>query len=216
MIDIIRQSIEYQNWGWNALIISSVATIIFTVIEGWGLWKQRNSISEAESGESVSVSWHTYFTLMFVAFSIFGVHIKSIAIVFNGFLGLGHSLILLGLWRHKSFTQAEKWLGISFVAIPLAMLILPWKNWVYLLMSFGSLFALAMQPWEIWKNKNAGVVDIRLIGTYFLATFFWVVYSFKVGNWALKVITPSALLILGSASMLWFIYRKNNVKGGKP
>ncbi len=209
MLDILGGTYEWQNWGWNALTIGSLGTIVFTFVQGWGLWKQKQAIWNAESGESVSVSWFSYFTFFFIAFLFYGIHIASVAVIMNGLLAILHVPILVGLWRFKGFTRYEKIQLVPFAGMVPAMALLPWKDELFLIFSFGTLYSLGTQPWELWKTKKTGVVEIRLVGVYFLATFFWVIYSFAVGEWVLRITTPTSLILLGLTSVLWFKYRGN-------
>ena len=209
MWEWIQGTLEYQHWGWNSLIIGSAGTIIFTFFEGWGILKQNESIWREKSGESVSVSWFSFLGFFFFAFILYGVHLKSIAIVVNGsVLGPLHLPVLWGLWKYKGFTGKEKLLFVLSVLMVPAMAFIPWKSEVYLLLSIGTIIALASQPWEIWENKNAGVLEIRLIGIYLVSTGFWVAYAFATGDLPLEIITTAALFLLLITCLLWFKYRK--------
>lgn len=207
----LESTLEWQNWGWNALIIGSLGTIIFTFIEGWGLWKQNESIWSSRSGESVSISWFSFIAFFCFAFFVYGLYIRSIAVILNGAtLGILHIPILWGLWKFKRFSFQEKSIFvISFLMLP-AMIFFPGKDEVYLAIAVGTLFAALAQPWEILHNKSAGVVDIRLIIVYLLSTVFWVIYSFSVDRYAMKITTSVALVILTLTFILWVKYRKKN------
>jgi len=205
--NILGWSIEWQKWGLNALIIGSLGIIAFTFIEGWGLWKQKQAIWNKKSGESVSVNWFSYLTFFFVASLFYGIHIASVAVVISGLLAILHIPILVGLWKFKGFARHEKIQFVLFVGMVPAMAFLPWKDELFLIFSFGTLYSLGTQPWELWKTKKTGVVEIRLVGVYFLSTFFWIVYAFAAGEWVLEIITPIALVLLGLTSALWFKYR---------
>src|SRR3989344_369496 len=96
----------------------------------------------------------------------------------------------------------------GFAVLPIAMYILPWKDPVFLVIAFGSIIAYAFQPWEIWKNKSAGDVDIRLIITYCIATLFWVIYSYIANIWSLMIINRIMLVLVAFPIFLCFRYRK--------
>jgi len=207
--NIFGWTVEWQNWGLNALTIGSLGTIAFTFVEWWGLWKQKQAIWNEKSGESVSVSWFSYGTFFFAAFLFYGVHIASVAVIINSLLAIIHIPILVGLWKFKGFSRHEKVQFVLLAGMVPAMAFLPWKDELFLIISFGTLYSFGTQPWELWKTKKAGVVEIRLIGVYFLSTLFWVVYAFAIGEWVLEIITPIVLIILGLTSVLWFKYRNN-------
>jgi len=208
-MDWLKSIAEYQNWGFNALIVGSVGTIFFTFLEAWGLWRQNKLIWKEKSGESVSVGWFSYLGFLFLTLIVYGYSVKSISIVINGLvLGPLHFPILLGLWKFKGFSHREKLVFTISAMMLLAMILLPWKNIVFVVINFGTIISLSLQPWEIWKNKNAGMVEIRLISVYFVSTVFWVIYAYFLGEWALKIITPIALFLFGLTIFFWLKYRK--------
>ncbi len=204
----VQGTVEWQNWGWNALTISFIATVAFTLFQGWGLWKQDQTIRESRSGESVSVLFFSYFGCVFFSFLCYGFIIKSVAAAFNGLLGFLHVLVLVSLWRFKGFTPIEKLLAAAFPLAIVAMVTVPWKNALLLLLMGGSLLPMAHQPWEMWRNKSAGAVDIRFIAIFMASTVFWTIYGFAIDNWVLEIINPSALTILVITSFFWFKYRR--------
>jgi len=44
MTSWIEHTIEWQSWGWNAVTVSFLATVAFTVFQSWGLWQQHATI----------------------------------------------------------------------------------------------------------------------------------------------------------------------------
>ncbi len=208
MSEFIKNSVEFQNWGWNALAIGSLGTAVFTLIEGWGLWKQNDAIWEGESGESVSVIWFSYLLFAFVAFFFYGVHIRGLAAMFNGAaLALLHVPILLGLRKHKGFTTSEKVQFFLFALMVPAMAFLPWKDEVFMVVSVGIIYSTATQPWELLRAKKSGVLEIRLIVIYLISTIFWVIYAFAISEWVLEILTSANLLLFIITAVLWSEYR---------
>lgn len=205
MPEWIFETLEYKNWGFNSLTIGFLGTIMLTGIEGWGLVKQKESIWDRESGESVSVMMFSFLLFFMFTFFIYGIYIKSFSVAFNGFvLGILHIPIILGLWKFKGFSRLEKkWFILTSLMIPL-MIFLPWKDETYLVLAFITLFAASTQPWEIWKNDKAGAVDIRLLTVYLISTIFWMIYAFSIGEMPLKITTSATLIILIVTIRLWF------------
>jgi len=209
MFEWIIGTLEYQNWGFNSLTIGSLGTLAFTIVEGWGLTKQNGTIWKTKSGESVSINLFSFLLFFLFAFFIYGLYIKSIAVIINGLvLGILHVPILFGLWRFKGFSRMEKvCFAISFAMIP-AMIFVPWKDAVYIVIVSGAVFAIATQPWEIWERKSSGVVDIHLLVAYSLSTTFWVVYAFSTKQVPLEISTSITSIIIIVTLALWFKYRK--------
>src|SRR3989344_8841053 len=105
MEEVLRETLEIQNWGYNLLTLSFIATVFFTVLQAWGLWKQNRKIRRERSGTSVSVISFGYFGSYFFALLAYGVHLKSIAIVFNGLLGCLYIATLVEVWKDRKSTR---------------------------------------------------------------------------------------------------------------
>jgi len=213
MLEFIQSTVEYQNWGLNAITIGSLGTIFFTFILWWGFWKQNHKIWKERSGESVSVIWFSYGLFSLIAFFFYGVHIQGISVIFNGiFLALISIPIVFGLWKYKEFTKTEKVLFFLFALMALAMAILPWKDQVFIIVSAGAIYALSMQVWELWDTKKTGVVEIRLLVISFFSSIFWVIYGFAIGEWVLKILASTNVFLLSIAILLWWNYWKQKVR----
>ena len=206
VIHFLKNTVEWQGWGYNALTISFIATAVFTVLEGWGFWIQNRSIWQNKSGESISGSLFIYFGCLFVTVIAYGYYIKSIAAIFNGMLGFMHLPILFGLWKYKGFTKLEKGALYVFPLMIPAMIVLPWKDLLMISLLFGTIIPLAMQLYEMWREKSAGVINARFIGILIISTAFWVIYAFAIENWVMKVIYPVTLVILILILVLRFHY----------
>lgn len=203
---------ELQHFGWNMLTLGFVGTLLFTFAEGWGSWKQSKTIWFNESGQSVSIPLFTYLTFIFIATFIYGIATSSIALIFNGLLTLMQVPILLGLWKFKGFNKKEYGLLLILSLVAVAMIFSKSKDWFFLLISFGSIGFFLAQPWEIWKNKNSGAVEIKMIAAYFASTTFWVFYAFAIHDWVLQIICPSYLIILTATALLWYKYHDTEGK----
>ena len=199
---------ELGQLGWNVVTIGFLGTVIFTILEAWGLWQQKKLIWENESGQSVSVITFSYGTAMFAAVLIYGISVNSVALSFNGLLGFFHLPIIWGLWKFKGFSRTEKLLGIFLMVVVAVMIVLPFKDWFFLLLSFGTLISASMQAIEIWEEEDAGVVEIKLLAVFLLSNFFWIIYAFAIGNWILQIISPLFFVILTITIVLWFKNKK--------
>ncbi|MDA2922561.1 hypothetical protein MYX07_04835 [Patescibacteria group bacterium AH-259-L07] len=199
---------ELQQFGFNVVTVGFLGTVFFTFVQAWALWKQKKAIWDNKSGQSVNIIWFSYTAASFVRMLIYGVAIQSIALGINGLLlSLLYIPILVGLWKFKRFNKSERFLGICFlITIPI-MIAIPAKDWFFFLLAFIGVIPLILQAWEIWKSKNSGVVEIKLLTTFWFATLFWVIYSFAIGDWVLKIITPLFLATFTLTIVLWFKYR---------
>lgn len=203
--------VEFQNWGWNTLTISFIATVVVTLVETWGIYQQAKTIwkNPEKRGESVSTGLFTYLTAMFTVSAIYGAYKNTLAMLFTGIiLGALHIPIIVGLWKFKGFAQWEKLLGLLSIGVVIGAFFTTDLDIYLLTINVGTAFFLLLQPYEIWKNKNSGVVEIRLLLVYLIGTFFWVIYSFAVDKWVLKILNLNAFAILILTTVLWFKYRQ--------
>ena len=200
---------ELSQFGWNALTIGFLGTVLFTFVEAWGVWQQKRAIWENQSGESVSVIWFSYFAALMAVMLIYGITIKSITLILNGLLlAILHVPILVGLWRFKGYTRTEKAMTACFLAAIAAMAIVPFKDWFFLLFTAGNVLFSLGQPYEIWKNKNSGVVEIKLLAVYLVSSLFWLIYAYAIGDWVLQILSPAYSVILTLTVLVWFRYRR--------
>lgn len=213
MTKYITNLVEIQNFGLNAITVSAIATAIFALATVWGLFKQNKLIWGSKSGESIAVPWFICAAFNFYSMFIYGLVTSSGALIFNGFLaGIFYAPILTGLGKFKGFSRQDKIIFSTFTLALLTMIFLPIKGSMYLFFSLATTVALAMQPWEIWKQKSSGIVDIRLILIYFIATSFWAIYSYLLKNWRMEVVFDSALVVLFITILLWFRYHKKEAR----
>ena len=204
---VVVESREYREWGWNVLTIGAIGIVALVFVEGWGAWKQNQKIWREKSGESVSVIFFSYNFFSFTALIFYGAHIASGASILNGLLAFFYIPILLGLWKFKGFTRKEKVLFFLYSMMVPAIAILPWKDEVFLIISLGIVYSVATVPWELWKMKKSGAVEIKLLIVFLVSTVFWVSYSFAIHEWVLEILTTINLILLGLATILWFRYR---------
>lgn len=205
---------EIKLLGWNLLTLSFCGTIFFAIVSAWGLWQQSQKIWQNKSGESVAVFWFSYNIFLFFAGAIYGVALKSFAMVFNScLLGTMHFPILIGLGKFKGFNKMQKSFFPLYFALLVLMAVLPQKEFLYLLFSSVNVVAMASQPWEIFKKKNAGMVEIRLQIIYFFSSCFWLAYAIMIDAWALEILVPIYLGLLALTVILWKKYQVKSVSG---
>lgn len=207
---------EWSQLGYNITTVGLLGTVFFTFLEAWGMWEQNTTIWRQKSGLSISVIWMSNSTALFASVLIYGLSSRSFALFFNGFLLLFHFPVMLGLWRFRGFTRIEKLLAILFLAIVIAALMLPIKDWAFFFFSIGSLLFSVMLPIEIWRNKNSGAVEIKLLAVLLASTIFWLIYAYTSGDWVLKINTPAYMVTFATSIILWFKYRQPKTINSAP
>jgi len=199
---------ELQYLGWNILTLGFIGTLVLTILEGYGSWVQSRAIWLNRSGQSVSITVFTFLLFEFIVTFTYGVSINSIALIFNGLLVVMQIPIVLGLWKFKGFNKKEKALSLALCLVCIVMIFSSAKDWFFLLFSLGSIAFFLPQPWEIWKNKDSGVVEIKMIAAYFISALFWTLYAYAIHDWVLEIVCPSYLILLVLAGSLWYKYRQ--------
>ena len=216
-----KEFLEFKHLGFNVFTLSAMATIVFTVFEAWGLHKQSKLIREKKSGQSLDNYLFIYLIFMFVASIVYGIEINSLALIINGCLFLFCVPVLLGLGKYKGFSLKEKVFFVFCFVVLVFMLLSDVKEFMFLFIMSGIILALLSQLLEINKNKDSGVVEIKLILVYFISTFFWVVYSFLADDLTLFFVTGTSLIILFFIIYSWLKHNKEKnyfivfIKGGE-
>ena len=200
---------EIARFGLNAVTVSFVGTIVFSVIMSWGFWRQARAIWRERSGRSLSAPSFLYATFVRIPILVYGLSIGSLALLVNGtvpFFPL--LLIVLGLRKYKGFGRRE-WLLVAALSAAVALTaVLPDKGAVFMSWMFGSVAFNALQPLEMWRRRSAGVVEIRMLLMGLASNTFWLVYAFAIGDWLLEVINPAFSAINITSLILWLVFRR--------
>lgn len=119
---------EIQNFGWNLITASFLATLAFTTAQGYALYQQNRKILQHRSGKSTSFVFFSYYTFSALAVSIYGWYKHSLALSINGLLGFIALAIIINLLRFKNISGPERLLGLgAAIVIPL-IIVVPQKD----------------------------------------------------------------------------------------
>lgn len=209
MVAWLLETKEYAHWGWNMATLGALGTVVFTIYQVLMLQRQNKRIWGNKSGEAVSVTTFSFMCFFLTTFALYGYYGKSFSVVFNGAAMAPFELaILVGLWKYKGYTKKE-WLSVilSFMMVP-SMILLPWKDEVYMVCSIGSVGGLLFQPIEIYREKKAGVIDIGLVAACLCSTVFWLVFTYYAGLMFVFSISASIFVILLAIVFLWYKYQE--------
>lgn len=209
MEEFIKHTIEYQNWGLNAITFSFLGTAFFSLLQGWSLFKQNSTIRRKKSGKSLSVTLFIYSGCYFFSFFVYGVLSDSMGMMVNGLLGIPYIPILFALHKYKGFTKTN-WivLGMFSLMIPLVYILEGSVRDIFVLCGlFGLGIPLIGQIREMYKEKSVGAVEPRFIIVFMLASVFWFSYGLVIGNWIFVVFNPASIVILGIILALYYKYK---------
>lgn len=200
---------ELQQWGWNPITIGFVGTLVFIFVRAWGYWYQTKKIWTERSGQSVSVTAFIYMAGANCCGLTYGIAIDSFALIINGLMTLLLLLpILSGLWKFKGFDRKEWMLCVFLLGAVVALVLSPFKDVIFLASMLGMIASAWLIPWEIFRNRDAGVVEIRMLFAGFMNASFWLVYAIAIGNWVLMLINPLILVSIVVTITLWWKYRR--------
>jgi len=212
MPDIIVQTVEYQGWGYNSLTVGTIGAFTFLIFETWGMYKQAKKIWDDRSAGVLSVHWFGYVAGFMLACVPYGIAIKSATITTAAVVVfIFHLPILWGIYIFRGYKKHEV-IGLWLYALMLpAMVLLPWIDIVYLACSMGTIWAFASQPWEMWRAKDRGEVEIQMIVIFLVSFTFWTIYAFAVQAIALMILNPFLLAILVVTIILWMYYPNQKI-----
>jgi hypothetical protein len=200
--------VEFKQFGFNAVTISALATVIFTLIEAYGLIRQNRIIRNKRSAKSIANPVFIYFAFMFAIMLVYGVARKEGTLIFNGCLFVCFIPIVLALYKFKGFFNTDILLFFVGAISLIAMIFLSMKEMeiIFTFFSFGSILILILQSREIWKQKSVGEVDPVLIATYIVSEIFWMIYAFKTNDLPLLLIVTLSFMALVSTAVLWVYF----------
>jgi uncharacterized protein with PQ loop repeat len=207
--EIIRNTVEYRNWGLNTATFSFFATIVFTFLQLWSIQQQKNTIRRKRSGKSVSVTLFSYAMFYCFASFLYGLFKYSIAMSLVGLLCIQYGSVLYDLFRCKGFSRNDKivfWL-FSLMGPMVCILKGSSRDIFILAVMFGGIVPFSLQAWEVKKERNFGSVDPRFVFVLLLSSIFWFIYGAANGIWVLVVFNPPVIAIL---AFMLFLYKYRN------
>ena len=199
---------ELQQFGWNAVTIGFIGTFLFNFVRVWGLGHQVARVWRQRSGQSLSVPAFCYQLGASGAVLTYGLFLHSLALIINGVLSLVLLLpLVIGLGKFKGIDRASAALLVTMVGVTLAMIFLPHKDWFFFASALGMIAASWLVPWEIWRNRHAGVVEVRMVLANLVNSTFWLIYAIAIGDWVLMFLNPNFLASGLVTLALWLRYR---------
>lgn len=208
-MDLLKDTLEYRNWGMNIATLSFVGTMFFTVLQGWALFAQNGTIRRERSGESIAVVYFVYGFCYFAAFFVYGVAKLSIAMALNGLLFVPYLPILVALMRYKGFSSGDWILFVLFsLMIPAVEVLKGNARDVFVLVTlFGCLVPGVFQIAEILRTRSPGAIDPRFIVAFMGSSVFWFLFGTMTGNWIFIAFNPVSFALLGVTLALYLKYK---------
>lgn len=200
---------ELAHFGLNVVTVSFLATVFFSLLTAWGFGCQARTVWDERSAQSLSTPAFLYTTFVRAPIVIYGLSIGSLALIINGVIPFLALLpIVIGIGKFQGFKRRD-WLLVGALTIAVVVTaVVPCKSAVVMPWMIVSIAFAALQPWEMWQRRSAGVVDLRMLVVSFINSSFWLIYAFAIDDFVLKVINPGFLLVTLASTVLWYRYRR--------
>jgi uncharacterized protein with PQ loop repeat len=209
----LNQFIEFQHPGLNVVTISALGTAFFTLLQSWGTTKQYRTIRRLQSGKSIPMIFLAFMSAEFVAFGIYGFRQSSLAMTFNGICFLPTVLAYFAAGRYPDGDGKRLWHAV-FILFIFGMLWVKNPQWVLGAMMVTICVVFTQSPIEIYRKKDAGAVDPRMVISYIAASVFWATYAWCIRDWVICGVNIYLGLVLIATLDLWRKYRF--ARFGKP
>ena len=98
-----------------------------------------------------------------------------------------------------------------FSLLPVVMAVTPYKQQLFLGMLAGLLVAFACPAYEIWRNRDAGIFEIRIDMATMSTNILWGVYAFMVWDVPLLLFNPLSFVLMVLTIFLWRKYRRKSI-----
>jgi len=183
VIDFIKNSVEYQNFGSNLLPFSFLATIFLSLAQGYGIVAQFQKIRKNKAAGTIINIFFVYNCLFCLSFFGYGLLEHKLAFIFNGgLLGLLYIPVLVVLYKFKGFTKLDIVLSFAGLIIIPAMILAPNKEIVLTVSILLMLPTVAWQFIEFLRTKSLGELSLAYVTAFFINSVFWLIYSLAIHN----------------------------------
>lgn len=198
---------EFAVFGWNAPTVSFLGIIFFTVLGAWGLYDQTRKIFDGRSRKTVSAKFFVGFVFMYISYVIYGVSEQAVAIVFHALVRLPFTVhALLGLRKFRGLNKSDAVFGVILGAIMAYFTARGELPEMFIAFNGIGTFSAGTQLMELFREKDRGVVSIRLISIFNASAIFWVFYGHTFGDMPILVTSIAYVLINSTTMALWFHY----------
>lgn len=210
------QWVELEHWDWSSCGLTF--SLVITIWAAYEMLRQAVHLwSQPEmKGESLSYNANAYFFITNIVVGLYGWHFHKLALFINGgFMSLMYLPVMVGLFKLKPLKRLETLVLSPTLLIALIISVTHrslLKEMFFILSLGGLLFQLAI-PWEIFRNKERGVVRVQVFVPFIFSTMVWWGYAIVTHDPVLIWTSPMYLAVLTVTIAVWLRY-PNRSQGG--
>jgi hypothetical protein len=162
-------------------------------------------------GESLSYKANAYFFITNIVVGMYGWHFHKLALFINGgFMSLMYLPVMAGLFKLKPLTRLELRLLSPALLLVLMFAIMHQTSSIltqlFFSLSVGGLLFQLVIPWEIFRNKERGVVRVQPFVPFVCSTTVWWGYAIVTQDPVLIWTSPMYLVALLITILVWVKY----------
>ncbi|TSA46244.1 hypothetical protein D4R51_00445 [bacterium] len=215
LIDVLKSTIEYQeftaNGFFSAGILTALGTVLFSCLQGYGIFEQGRTIWRKRSAERVSNLLVLSGASYFLTFIVYGISRVSIAAVFNGLLGFVFLYPASGLLKFRGFRMGEWAYFMVFLSAIPTMVFIGDKDTFLFVLLMGLLvtaFPQTAEAYRAWRKGDPGSIEPKFFISFLIAGLFWFGYGLWFGKWVFVVFNPISSVNLSLALIFWWLAKK--------
>ena len=190
----------------NAEFIGFVGTLFFTLWVTWAAMRQIALIWKNERVQSLSLDFAWYSLMYFTVRLAYGLDKALLPVVIHAAIRLLVVVpFVISIFKFHAYSRWDWIRFCSIMAILPIALLQPDLDTPFLVLSLVGVSIFFHQPYSIFRNRNAGIVEIRVYIVSTLNVTFWIIYSLAVND--LNILVPSIIGWVGNAITIGLILK---------
>jgi len=213
ILEIINNTVEFKNFGFNAVTTSFIATLVITMLQIIAAIKQKRKIKLNQYKNNWTLTLFAYLSFYFLAFIFYGISRNSIALFLSGIPGFFYIPILIHIWLYKENSKLDRICSILlFFMIPF-IAISQYKGLVILFIFSLGAASMLMQTYKMIKAKDYKDVEPAFLFSFFISSLFWFIYSTAINDRVVQVSSGLSLVFLGFLVNIYYQWKhKRSIK----
>lgn len=213
ILEIINNTVEFKNFGFNAVTTSFITTLVITMLQIIAAIKQKKKIKLNQYKNNWTLTLFAYLSFYFLAFIFYGISRNSLALFLSGIPGFFYIPILIHIWVYKENSKLDRICSIAlFFMIPF-IAISQYKGLVILFIFSLGAASMLMQTYKMIKAKDYKDVEPAFLFSFFISSLFWFIYATAINDQVVQVSSGLSLVFLGFLVSIYYQWKnKRSIK----